>query len=1492
MAGNPRDMDAFMPLLSTTDIKKKLNVGNLLITYLGDDDKSIECQDIGLFIDNLVPWLHNGNPKVCQNGLDALTYLADRMGPDFKPYISTIMQPTIDRLGDSKDTTREKASLLLLKLTNRGCLTAQQLLDKLHPTFTHKNAKLREEGLVLLTTLLDEYGADEMALSGVISNIVKLLSDPTEKVRETALNTVAHVYRHVGERLRHDLQKKHNVPQAKWLLLIEKFDQIKAAGDLLPSAMSSKAMKDEDETDRAIKSAPVKRSTSAVQKRGQFGPAKSVQSTPAPPGSTTSTTKRAPLKYSSSAKSAAGQAGAIDEESFLNAFEDVPAVKLFSAKDLEEQMKSIKDVVGDDKKDWKQRNESMKKLRGILIAGGANFDNFTECLKNVQRSFEAACMDLRSQVVKEAAITVAFLSYQLKNKFASFGECVLPTLINLIPNSAKVMATSGAVAVRFILQHTHSPRYIPIITASMNSKSKDIRRASCEFLHLILQCWATNVLQRHVAALQEAVKKGIADSDADARAAARKSYWAFQEHFPEQAEVLLKSLDTSYKRSLMSLSNSGSINSLVGRSTSISPRVPRPTLSAAGSTENLHHGQAGLHGPLRRTPSLPRSYRQSGIPILQRPTDNHCRITPDARSTSAIDLQAAQRAKARMVYANMYRHKATLHNDISNQRGKSARPAKSPDPQSAVASPERMARTRTRVAGVSQSQPNSRSGSPSSRLSYATYNREGGESLMARPRRLSGQGIRSTGNSREPSPQRFGMERSFGSKLRDRNLHMSPTDRPPTRPVMAQKMLQQSREAESALADALTFDSIDSYTRTPRGKGDHSDDSETNSICSERSMDSFRRPSESFSWSGSQQRLYRDLWDQSIPKDIKEIIENCGRKHWGDRKEGLLGLQHFLANGNTLTATELRKITDIFAKMFMDSYTKVLSLFLDTLNDLIESHSEDLGDWLYVLCARLLNKLGTDLLGSIQTKIHKTLDVVKEQFPGEQLLPTVLRFLTDPTQTPNSRVKVATLTFISQIADTAVPSALNSSAASALARLLDWTNDMKSQDVRRHAQNAVIALYNLNTPQVTMILSDLPKPYQEAALTLVQNHLRRSSGSSNPVSPGTPPSRMPHSPARTRVETDIDMDDDHLNPEEVYKSLRRTTAEIQNYGFERLEKATTSKDSGISNMADVEEKMEGLALSNSGRSSSVSSPTQRGRPVTNVALNGSSDTITGDAVLPQENNGYKTHEHQKNTVSSPDSTSRGPEVLDNLMKVLQENVGHEAEKIASLQEFQAYVRDGDVPYLKDNFRKLLRSLLENLGSPHKQVQIEVLQVLTELLKCPELTESFSKFIELIVLKVLQAHKFDDPNSEASSGSSRALVLRIAEKCAATIVTVLPPDQIIKLIQMIISTEPYPKNMAGIKMLHKIVEHWGADAIMPHLSKIMPGLIKAYDDRESTVRKSAVFCMVAIHAAVGEEVLMPHLASLYGSKLKLLNIYIQRAQQANSQPASPRNNNKN
>ncbi|PSN38728.1 hypothetical protein C0J52_15356 [Blattella germanica] len=776
------------------------------------------------------------------------------------------------------------------------------------------------------------------------------------------------------------------------------------------------------------------------------------------------------------------------------------------------------------------------------------------------------------------------------------------------------MASAGLVTVRFIIRYTHSPRLIPTITQNLNSKSKDIRRACCEFLEQLLHSWSTHSLERHIALLQDAIKKGIADADPEARLCARKAYWSFRSHFPEQADSLLNSLDSSYKRALsgeLTLSNSSSSNSLHHQGgTSTTSRYGgsgtmsrvRLTNSAtvrlfcvgygAGSTENLHQ-QSQYHPTLHRTPSLTRHHR-SGIPVLTSaasgPKSIDAGLILDAlntdgsprrgsgppgasalRSNSAIDLQAAQRAKARAQYAALARHKvgsgASLRDDHN-----AARPRKSPEVSgsmsvSAITSPERVGRTRSRMSGVSQSQPSSRSGSPSSRLSYATYsaaNRDvgagDGAHTIGRPRRLSSGIPRSTGTSREASretsPNRFGMtgihDRSFGSKLRGRPVHSMSTERPPQRPVMAQKILQQSREAESALADALNFDTMDSgdfgrgmanSRKSYRPFDDHSDDSETSSVCSERSFDSYRRPSDSYSWSGSQQRLYRDM------------------------------LEPINKNGNALTGSELKRVTEIFTKMFMDSHTKVFSLFLDTLNELILTHKADLNDWLYVLLTRLLNKLGGDLLGSIQNKIHKSLAVVRDSFPTELQMNAVLRFLVDATQTPNSKVKVAILTFLTQLATCMDPSAFGPVGTSsrdptptALAKIIGWTGDAKSSEIRRASQSAVIALFNLNTPQ-------------EAAATLVHSHLRRSSSGSG----SSPPS----------------------------PSLRRTTAEIQNYSFEALgsgklldrDRDTTSQDSGISQMSagggdkmdTLEERLEDMTITrnNSGRSSSLSSPTHR-----------------------------------------------------------------------------------------------------------------------------------------------------------------------------------------------------------------------------------------------------------------------------------------------------------
>lgn len=57
-------IDQFTALLSTTDTRKKISVGTDIINYLGVPTNTIESDDIGQFIDGMVPWLQSSNFKV------------------------------------------------------------------------------------------------------------------------------------------------------------------------------------------------------------------------------------------------------------------------------------------------------------------------------------------------------------------------------------------------------------------------------------------------------------------------------------------------------------------------------------------------------------------------------------------------------------------------------------------------------------------------------------------------------------------------------------------------------------------------------------------------------------------------------------------------------------------------------------------------------------------------------------------------------------------------------------------------------------------------------------------------------------------------------------------------------------------------------------------------------------------------------------------------------------------------------------------------------------------------------------------------------------------------------------------------------------------------------------------------------------------------------------------------------------------------------------
>ncbi|XP_035580699.1 CLIP-associating protein 2 isoform X34 [Zalophus californianus] len=1473
----PRSMEYFSAQVQQKDVGGRLQVGQELLLYLGSSGAIPDLEEdlgrLGKTVDALTGWVGSSNYRVSLMGLEILSAFVDRLSTRFKSYVVMVIVALIDRMGDAKDKVRDEAQTLILKLMDQVA-PPMYIWEQLASGFKHKNFRSREGVCLCLIETLNIFGAQPLALSKLVPHLCILFGDSNSQVRDAAVLAAVEIYRHVGERVRVDLCKR-GIPSARLEMIFAKFDEVQNSGGMILSVCKDKSFDDEESVDGNRPS-----STASAFKvpapKTSGNPVNSARK----PGSAGGP------KVGGASKE--GGAGAVDEDDFIKAFTDVPSVQIYSSRELEETLNKIREILSDDKHDWDQRANALKKIRSLLVAGAAQYDCFFQHLRLLDGALKLSAKDLRSQVVREACITVAHLSTVLGNKFDHGAEAIVPTLFNLVPNSAKVMATSGCAAIRFIIRHTHVPRLIPLITSNCTSKSVPVRRRSFEFLDLLLQEWQTHSLERHAAVLVETIKKGIHDADAEARVEARKTYMGLRNHFPGEAETLYNSLEPSYQKSLQTyLKSSGSVASLPqsDRSSSSSQESLNRPFSSKWSTANPSTVAGRVSAGSSKASSLPGSLQ---------------------RSRSDIDVNAAAGAKA---------HHAAGQSARSGRLGAGALNAgsyaslgrvraKLSAPLAGMGNAKTDSRGRSRTKMVSQSQPGSRSGSPGRVLTTTALSTvsSGVQRVLVNsasaPKRSKIP--RSQGCSREASPSRLSVARS--SRIPRPSVSQgcsreasreSSRDTSPVRSfqplgpgygisqssrlsssVSAMRVLNTGSDVEEAVADALKKPARRRY----ESYGMHSDDdanSDASSACSERSYSSRN---------GSIPTYMRQT------EDVAEVLNRCASSNWSERKEGLLGLQNLLKNQRTLSRVELKRLCEIFTRMFADPHGKVFSMFLETLVDFIQVHKDDLQDWLFVLLTQLLKKMGADLLGSVQAKVQKALDVTRESFPNDLQFNILMRFTVDQTQTPSLKVKVAILKYIETLAKQMDPGDFINSSETRLAvsRVITWTTEPKSSDVRKAAQSVLISLFELNTPEFTMLLGALPKTFQDGATKLLHNHLRNT-GNGTQGSMGSPLTRpTPRSPANwsspltsptntsqnTLSPSAFDYDTENMNSEDIYSSLRGVTEAIQNFSFRSQEdmneplKRDSKKDDSDSmcggpGMPDPRAGGDATDSSQTALDNKASllhsmpahsSPRARDYNPYNYS----------DSISPFNKSALKEAMFDDDADQFPDDLSLDhSDLVAELLKELSNHNERVEERKIALYELMKLTQEESFSVWDEHFKTILLLLLETLGDKEPTIRALALKVLREILR--HQPARFKNYAELTVMKTLEAHK--DPHKE---------VVRSAEEAASVLATSISPEQCIKVLCPIIQTADYPINLAAIKMQTKVIERVSKETLNLLLPEIMPGLIQGYDNSESSVRKACVFCLVAVHAVIGDE-LKPHLSQLTGSKMKLLNLYIKRAQ---------------
>ncbi|CAF0975378.1 unnamed protein product [Rotaria sp. Silwood1] len=1030
-----------------------------------------------------------------------------------------------------------------------------------------------------------------------------------------------------------------------------------------------------------------------------------------------------PRPHSSISTTGAAASGAVDETIFEDAFNTSSDIMISSGKDVENQLLNIRDTLADTNNDWEKRVEALKRIRSIISGGGDQYDEFFRTLRQLDLPLATTVKDLRSQIVREACITLAFMSVRLTNRFERTAEGIIPPMVNLIQNSVKIISTSGSVAMRYIVTNTQSTKLIPLILTGIESKSKDIRRHTYELLVIMLSKWDFIYLDKHGQLIHDVIKKGLSDADADARLYARKAFGFFREHFSLLADALLATLDSSKKKTLMGeMSNASSTQSLA----SVGSSRIRNTKDTSRQNRIVNNDKQNSSGNL-------------------------------ARSSSANELALRKKNASSTTLSN----RSELLAQSSNTKKASAI-------------------TSASSHTVSQSQPGSRSTSPNSLRSSHHLTSSLRTPTNTRSRIPTGSNGGSRISSRESSPGRAPVTTSGGGNRR--RLGRSYGYRGPG----------------SDYGDHANGRRFSSSLH-----GDSGDDaSETSSICSERAFE-----------------------------DVTDILRRISSNEWAERKEGLASLYYTIRSGRTLSPPELKLLTELLTKRFYDPNSQVFAAFLDVLPDFIIAYKRELNDWLYILLTRLLIRLGApDILDSVFKKLKQCLSIVNTSFDVHAQFMVLIRFINDNSAAPSIKVKEILLRYLQQIIQHMEPVDItnNTDIRITLSKIITWSSEPKSVEMRKVAQAVILALHNLNRPEFNIMLTALPQNYQDAAAKIIRSANDMQSSTYSQLDNKYDFSHRPSYSGLTSPMT-ASMHSDIQSP--TYASDMRILME----NMQALNVNNHQDDLLLMNSTSLKDKEHRSMI-----------------PVRNYS---SQSSRTSSTLI-----------HTSETADSISDAHDRPAAINVALNTANTTTLSKEQRQHALRCVLKFAKLNDAETWDIAFSKTLNILTQILDNTNDEVIFKVysLRIIRELLT--HHTNLFMNYIELTIFRILKAQSENEND-----------ITRAAEQAAHAAAEYLPAESTVRVLKPIIEQAKYPMNQSAITMLQKTIELMNKDTCLDLMPEMIPPLLTSWDNETSSVRKAAVFCLVSIYLIVGEA-LRTHLHKLSPSKIKLLNVYISKAQQ--------------
>ncbi|GAA5975807.1 hypothetical protein JCM11641_005880 [Rhodosporidiobolus odoratus] len=490
----------------------------------------------------------------------------------------------LDKLGDAKAATRElardaviSAARTSLRLGVTAGTTGKdkdgpwQVLEKgmQDHAFKSKNAKAREQSLHYLAGIRcppPEYAIPLPSLKPYTPLLLPLLSDSDSTVRSLALHTTISVFGHptVTAPAKADLKKA-----------MAKLDVAKKVQDQILSAVlgggSSASMLERSPSQASLSSAGGKSESSR-----NGGSARSATSSHHPPlpapaadgparrtrsqqATTTSTTAHTPsLLASLPATAFPSDPSAVHAPSSG----DLSPVYIASERDLRAEFDVMKPGFGgkETEHNWQVRDRSIATIRGMLLGGIANGElqaAFVKAVKEVADGIAKISSSLRTTLAMSALALIAEIASSLPpHQLDLFLDPFLSHCLSMAGQTKKIVASASQSTVSVFLERsTYHLRTLQLLVATLSEKTVSARQFASQHFVIFLRAHGS----RSKAAidstggadeLEAAIKKALADQNAQVREGGRTAFWEFERGWAQRAEKIMAGLDANGRKLL------------------------------------------------------------------------------------------------------------------------------------------------------------------------------------------------------------------------------------------------------------------------------------------------------------------------------------------------------------------------------------------------------------------------------------------------------------------------------------------------------------------------------------------------------------------------------------------------------------------------------------------------------------------------------------------------------------------------------------------------------------------------------------------------------------------------------------------------------------------------------------------------------------------------------------------------------------------------------